>query len=264
MFSIQRALIVSFAIFFLAGCASRPWTEPLGGKEADSVTQLIDVLADRNATCSGTLESDIDLFYETPLEKKAFSGFLQYSMPSSYKFVMTNPFGQPVLVVAGDQESFQAINTLQRNYLSGSIRSFGLRSNIPGYFLKSSWGPLLTGRNQLSSEAITKIRSDRDSRGIWLTFQNENGRGVQHLLLDDDQEIFLVRVLENENGLTVAEITYANWETLGQCKQPKEINITGLDYGTEIRIKLSNILVSDEKKTYRLQIPAGYAQHHMP
>ena len=119
------------------------------------------------------LEGDLLIFYQNPLEKKAFSGFLQFSMPSSFKFVMANPFGQPVLVIAGDQESFQAIDTLEKKLSGGSLRSFGLRNDIPAYFLKSDWGSWLTGRNQFSSQAITDIREDRDSKGIWLTFKSK-------------------------------------------------------------------------------------------
>lgn len=261
---IKQTLSLLLASFFLAGCAYKQWTEPLGSTEADSATQLVDSLVARDAACGGTLEGDLVLFYQNPFEKKALSGFLQFSMPSSYKFVMTNPFGQPVLVIAGNQESFQAINTLEKNYLAGSLRSFGLRNNIPGYVLKSDWGSWLTGRNQLSSQAITDIRNDRDSRGIWLTFKSKEQKGVYHLLLDRDKEVFLVRILENGNGQTVAEITYDSWVTLGKCKQPLEISIAGLDYGADIHIKLSNVLITEERKTYRLRPPPGYIQQYMP
>lgn len=260
---IQQTLFFLLASFFLAGCASKPWTEPLKGTEADSTAQIIDSLVARDAACGGTLEGDLVLFYQNPLEKKAFSGFLQFSKPSAYKFVMTNPFGQPVLIIAGDKESFQAINTLEKSYLAGSLRSFGLRNNIPSYFLKSNWSSWLTGRNQLSSHAITDIRSDRDSRGVWLTFQSKEQTGLYHLLLDREREVFLVLILENGNGQTVAEITYDNWVTLGKCRQPLDISIAKLDYGTDIRVKLSNVLITNEQKTYRLQPPPGYLQQYM-
>ncbi len=261
---IKKTLTFFLVPFFLAGCASKPWTEPLKETEADSAIQLVDALVARDAACGGTLEGDIVLFYQNPLEKKALSGFLQFSMPSSYKFVMTNPFDQPVLVIAGDQKSFQAIDTLSKNYLEGSIRSFGLRNDIPAYFLKSNWASLLTGRNQLSSQTITDIRNDRDSKGIWLTFQSQEQTGVHHLLLDREQEVVLVHILENEHGKTVAEVSYDEWTTQGTCRQPLEISIAGLDYGTTIHLKLSNFLISDEKKTYRLQPPSGYKRHYMP
>lgn len=260
----QQTLFFLLAAFFLAGCAGKPWTEPLGDAAVNSVTQQVDALVARDTRCGGTLEGDVVLFYENPLEKKALSGFLQFSMPSLYKFVMTNPFGQPLLVIAGDQNSFQAINTLQKYYLAGSLRSFGLRNNIPEHFLKSDWGSLLTGRNLLPSQVITDIRKDRNEKGVWLTFQDKDQPGVSHLLLDREKEVFIERILENGKGQKVAEISYGDWVTLGACRQPLDISIAGLDYGTDIHIKLTNVHISDEKKTYRLQPPAGFSQQFMP
>jgi hypothetical protein len=261
---IRQALTVLLVPFLLGGCASKPWTEPLLETQADTAIQLIDAVIARDAACGGTLEGDIVLFYQNPLEKKAFSGFLQFSMPSSFKFVVENPFGQPILLIAGNQESFQAIDTLSQKFLSGSIRSFGLRNNIPTYFLKSNWASWLTGRILFSSQTITDIRDDRDAKGIWFTFQSEELTGVHHLLLDPDQKVILAHIMENQHGKTVAEVRYDDWLTQGTCRQPQEINITGLDYGTNIHIKLSNVLISDEIKTYQLQPPAGYIRQYTP
>ena len=259
----KQLLLFLLVSFFMTGCASKPWTEPLKEKEANATTQIIDSLVARDLECGGTLEGDVVFFYQDPFEKKAMSGFLQFSQPSSYKFVITNPFGQPILVVAGDQDTFQAINTLEEQYLAGSLSSFGLRNDIPSYLLKGNWSGWLTGRNELSSQAITDIRNDQDSRGVWLTFQREKQAGVYHLLLDPDKEVFLGLILENAYNATVAEIAYDNWVTLGKCRQPLEINISGLDYGIEIRIELSNVLITDEKKTYRLKPPPGYIRRYM-
>jgi hypothetical protein len=262
---IRQAPVIVLALFLLAGCARKPWTEPLAETDADSAIQLAGSIFDRDAGCGGTLEGDLVLNYRNPFEKKALSGFLQFSMPSSYKFVMTNPFGQPVLVIVGDQKSFQAINTLRKSYLAGNLRSFWLRNDIPSYFLKGDWGSWLTGRNLLSREEITDVRNDRESRGVWLTFQSKEQAGVYRLLMDPEKKVFPIRILENENGREVAEITYDNWVTLGECKQPLEINIAGLDYGTDIHIQLSNVLITDEQKTYRrLQPPPGFSNQFMP
>ncbi len=252
------------AAVLLAGCARKPWTDPLAGSEAEAVIQLVDSLVARDMECGDTLEGDLILFYQNPFEKQALSGFLQFSMPSSYKFVITNPIGQPVLAVAGDQNSFQAINIFERSYLAGSLQSFGLRNDIPSHFLKNDWGPWLTGRNLLAGRMITDIRKDRDSRGVWLTFENKNQAGLHHLLLDMEEEIFPVRILEDGSGRKVVEVTYNNWITLEGCRQPLEINITGLDYGTNIHMELSDVTLIDERKTFRLQPPPGYIKQFMP
>ena len=259
-----HALLFLVAAFVLAGCAATPWTDPLQDTEAEKIAYQVNAMTARDAACGKTIEGDLALFYQTPLEKKALEGFLRFSMPSSYKFVITNPFGQPVLILAGDQHSFQAINTISKKYFTGSISSFGLRHNIPSSLLKSDWGSLLTGRVQLSGRSITDIRHDRDARGVWLTFDNKNQEGVSHLLLDREKEIVLAYIIEDGRGKKVAEITYSNRLAAGTCQQPLDINIAGLEYGTKIQIKLENVLLSDTKKIYQLRPPLGFIQQHMP
>lgn len=261
---VGQVLLFLFAAFVLAGCASSPWTNPLKGTEADSIARQIDALTARDALCGKTIEGDLVLFYQSPLGKKALDGFFQFSMPSAYKFVVTNPFGQPVLVIAGDKEYFQVINTLKKQFLTEKLSSFGLRNDIPSSLLKSDWSSLLTGRFQLSSRSITDIRNDRDARGVWLTFQNNNQAGVSHLLLDREKEIFLVYILEGGNGKKIAEITYGKRLPADTCHQPLEINIAGLDYGTEIHITLDNVILNEEKKTFQLHPPPGYTRQYMP
>lgn len=261
---IRHAVLFLAAALVLAGCTVAPWTDPLQDTEAEKIALQVDELAARNAACGNTLEGDVALFYQSPLGKKALDGFLKFSMPSSYKFVMTNPFGQPVLIIAGDQDSFQVINTLSKNYLVGSILSFGLQNNIPTSFLTSDWGALLTGRFQLQSQSITDIRRDRDGRGVWLSFHQKKPQGVSHLLLDREKEIFLIYVAEDHKGKKIAEVTYGNRMPADPCQQPLDINITGLDYGTEIHLALENVVISEEKNTYRLASPPGYNRQDMP
>ena len=169
-----------------------------------------------------------------------------------------------MLIIAGDQDSFQAINTLTNKYLTGNLSSFGLRNNIPSSFLKSDWGALLTGRFQLFSRSISDIRDDRDARGVWLTFPNKQNAGVSHLLFDREKEIFLVYIMEDDKGKKVAEITYGNRMPADICRQPLDIHIAGLDYGTEIHLTLENVLISEEQKTYQLRPPPGYIRQYMP
>ena len=259
-----HGLLYLFAIFVLTGCANTPWTDPLQDIEAEKIAYQVNAMAARDAACGKTLEGDLALFYQSPLEKKALEGFLQFSMPSSYKFVIPNPFGQPVFIIAGDQKSFQAINALSKKYFTGSISSFGLRNDIPSFLLKSDWGSLLTGRLQLSNRSIIDIRNDRDARGVWLTFKNKNQEGVSHLLLNREKEIVLVYIIEDGWGKKVAEITYGKRMDADTCQQPLDINIAGLDYGTTIQIKLENVVISDAEKTYQLRPPLGFIQQHMP
>lgn len=255
--------LFSFSLLF-TGCAKKPWTDPLAEDETKSINQLLNSLSHREAACGPTLISDLTFVYKNPFNKKGLSGFFQFSQPSSYQFVVSNPLGQPLLVIAGDEKSFQAINTQNRSYLAGRIRSFALRNDIPGYFVQSNWGSWLTGRYKLAPETITDIRYDRDQRGIWLTFHREGQQGTNHLLFDREKELFVEYIMEKENGSTAAKISYGDWLFLGECRQPREIKIEGLDYGTELSLKLSNIEMSHEQKSYQLRPPRGYNRRYMP
>lgn len=258
--------LVLLAILTFSGCAGKPWTTPLDGDRFNETRQLVDSLASDNQSCGQSLDGDLALFYADPLEKKALGGYLRFSMPGSYKFVVANPFGQTVLAIAGDQKSYQAVNVPEQKYLAGSIQSFGLRHNIPAEILSGPWGEWLTARNLRPSNTISTIREDKNTRGLWISFRHSKAEpaGMSHLLLEPISKLPLSRILENSAGKTVAEVTYGDWVQQGECQQPREINITGLDYGIDIRLKLSNVRLTSEAKQYTLPVPPGYIQQLLP
>ncbi len=264
--SLFRLLAAAIPLFCLTGCATKPWVGSLGTDQAEATALLVDTLAARDEACGATLEGDIALFYKTPFDKKAVNGFLQFSLPSSFKFVLANPLGQPLLAIAGDQQSYQVINTLDRRYLAGTVRSFGIRHDISSDFLDGEWGDWLMGRNSLRGREITTILHDRDNRGVWvgLKAQSEDGSGTEHLLVDPDRQLYLARVIEDRDQRIITEITYEEWAAGGKCHQPLNIYIKGLDYGSEIHIKLSNTAVTSERQTYRLPVPPGYMKQFLP
>ena len=87
---------------------------------------------------------------------------------------------------------------------------------------------------------------------------------MSHLLLESVSKLPLAHILENSAGKSVAEVTYGDWMTQGKCRQPQEINITGLDYGIDIRLKLSNVRLTSEAKQFTLPVPPGYIQQLQP
>ena len=259
------SLLLLVTLIF-SGCAGRPWTLPLEGDRYNETSRLVDSLILDNQSCGQSLDGDLALFYADPLGKKALGGYLQFSMPGSYKFVVANPFGQTVLAIAGDQQSYQAVIVPEHQYLEGSIRSFGLRHDLPTEIINGHWGEWLTARNQRSGDTISTIREDKNRRGLWISFRHSKTEpaGMTHLLLEPVSQLPLSHILENSAGKIVAEVTYGDWMTQGKCRQPREINITGLDYGIDIRLKLSNVQLTNEAKKYTLPIPPGYIQQFLP
>lgn len=264
--NLSRALIPLFLSAALGGCAGKPWTVPLEGDRFTDASRLMETLAAGDAACGKTLDGDLSLVYTNALEKKALAGYLEFSMPTSYKFVVTNPFGQPVFAAAGDHTSYQAIHVPERIYMAGGMLSFGLRHNLPTEILSRSWGEWIMDRNTRSSQSITAIHEDRQARGMWITYRHEEGEpaGRSHLLVDPVGGIILARILENGEGKKVAEVTYDDWQNLEKCRQPQAVTITGLDYGTDIRLKLANVRITAEKKRFQLPVPAGYLKQMMP
>jgi len=255
-----------FLILLLSGCAATPWLTPLKEKEFDSKVRLVTALSERYSSCDRGFQSDLAIFFNTPYGQKALNGFLQFSQPASYKFVATNPFGQPLFIIAGNKQDFQAIIVPDKQYIAGSIRSFLLRNHLPIFFLKGRWGEWLTGRAIIKDDEITAIREDKDKRGFWVTVSRKNTTTgyTTHLLFDPKHHVFLEEMLENGVGKIVAEIVYDNRSARTGCQQPSTITISGLDYGTEIRLELTDIRSSDTQKKYILSTPKGYYRQYMP
>jgi len=236
------------------------------GETFDASLKYVIALAKEQETCDQSFDGDLSLFYTSPFSKEAISGYLQFSLPSSYKFIVTNPFGQPMFMIAGNNSSFQAINTNDKKYLAGSLRSFFIRNHIPLAFLSGNWGEWLTGRNTMTGAEITAIRQDKESRGLWVTikYTEDKKTTTNHLLLDTENKIYLERLLEDNRGDVVARITYGNKRAETQCQQPLAITLSGLDYGVTIDLKLSDIHFTNEQKKYSLPIPKGYIRQFMP
>lgn len=236
------------------------------GENFDSALQSIKTLSQQQNSCGQSFDGNVSLFYSTPFAKEAISGYLNFSLPSSYKFIVTNPFGQPVFMIAGDKNSFQSINVPARNYVGGSIRSFFLRHNIPLSFLNGNWGEWLTGRNTITDAEIITIRQDKDSRGIWIVSALTKGKKItkSYLLFDAEKDVYLKRLLENSEGKLIAEISYDNWSDQTACKQPLKISLSDLGYGITISLKFSKIRFKTAREKYSLPIPGGYNRQFMP
>jgi len=115
---------------------------------------------------------------------------------------------------------------------------------------------------------ITEIRQDRENRGTWVTIQRKTGGNIQkiHLLLELGEGKLLSRIIEDNTEKIFARITYEDWLSIGACKQPQLIKVTGLQYKTELTITLSDVLIADylSKEDFELTAPAGYIKQFLP
>lgn len=254
-----------FSLLFISGCAQKPWGVSLGEKEYEAGFKLAQEMAVQNTQCIKGFHSDLRLEYANPLGKKTLSGYLQYSPIANYQFVASNPLGQPVVIIAGNQKKYQVINTLEKKYMAGGMTSFALRYKLPIHFLKGRWDDWLTGKNTISTEFISDINSDKESRGIWITFEDNKGaRNISHLLIDPKNKIILERILETRQKKPLATIQYDNYLENQSCTQPQNIYISGLEYGTTINLQLSETELSSDINAYKLKAPQGYLRQLRP
>ncbi len=257
-------LICSFSLT-LASCAQKPWGNPLEEQEYEAGLALAQEVTTRTVECKTGFESDIIFTYANPLGTRSFTGFLQYSAGPNYKFVASNPLGPPIVIIAGNQKKYQMINTLESMYISGGMTSFALRYKLPIHFLKGRWDDWFTGGNSISTEYVTDISNDKEQRGIWVTIADNKGAGnISHLLIDTNEKIILERIIETRQKKSLGTILYDNFLYSQQCHQPQSIQISGLDYGTSIDIKLSETTLNSDTKKFKLKAPKGYLKQYRP
>ncbi len=259
-------LLGLFLALLLNGCAARPWGDSLSEGQLPGVVKVVETIRLRDAACPPTLAGDLALFFQSPLDSQAIQGFLQFSLPDNYRFVVSNPLGQPLFLLAGNQQEFQAINTSRRQYLAGSLLSFGRRHNIPEFLLHGDWGNWLTARLDLPTAQITDLYADRQGRGVWLRYPTGSGgtEAATLLLVDLTEEVLLSRIVEDQEGKELAVISYRKQLAAELCRQPQEIEIKGLEYGVDLRLRLSAVSFSADEEHYTLPIPPGYLRQYHP
>jgi hypothetical protein len=256
----------------IAGCAHRPWTAPIEDEENKRAARILQSLDATTQSCEKPIDGDISISYKNPFEKKQISGYFQLLYPSSLKFIATNPFGQTLLALSIVKRRFQLINTFDRRYIKGNTYSYGILHNIPTALSLGKWNDWLRGTAHFTSGDIVDLRDDTLKRGVWITIirKKENGQrtteGLTRLLIDPEKSLLLSRILENSQEEIIGEISYGAWKQIGDCRQPHAVRITGLEYSTEINLRLSNIAIAEEltEKDFHLKAPASYLRQIIP
>ncbi len=255
-------------LFFLAGCAGKPWS---GKFKEDQVKTYKDMVAGEikaEDSCPSTLDAEVTVNWKTAVDTKTFDGYLQLQLPSSLKFVTTNPLGQPVFALVSDGETYSSVNTISQQYISGSLFSLALRNNIPEQLLTGNWGIWFSGRIAAATGEIADVRKDSAGRGLWVMVQNPKNKlkGKEYILVDSAKKRPLLRVLTDGDDDTIAQIKYGAWQNSGKCIQPTSFNVTDLPLGAEINMHLSDIITDKvfSKNNFILRPPPGYYIQLLP
>jgi hypothetical protein len=255
--------LLCLVLLFSGGCARAPWTKQVDDNQAQTIRNMIQEKAKTDAACSSTLDAEVTISMKTVMEKKSFSGFLQLKLPSSVKFVTTNPLGQTLIALVSDGESYRSINTLDNQFVSGSLSTMAIRNDIPQELLTGRWGIWLSDRIEIPKDGeITDIRQDATARGIWVKLINSKSKGgsQEYILIEPLSRRPLLRMLMDAEENPIAMIEYADWQQGPKCGQPTTFHITGLSKGVEITIHLADIITDKilTERDFSLRPPPGY------
>ena len=256
-----RLTLILLALF-LHGCAGKPWSSPVAENETAPITRTFTEMQQRDASCSCCLDAKTTLSWDGPGEDRAIAGFLQLMLPTSLKFVVLNPLGQPLYALVSDGQEFQSINTTLKQHVIGKISALATKYQIPSALLSENWGYWLTGRLQEKGAMIETIRRDSSGRGVWITMQYPEDAALArtHLLIQPETRQLLARVLVDHQGDTIATITYDGRNGQDTCAPASRVTITDLPYGSKLRIDFAEILTdrSFTPANFRLKVPANY------
>lgn len=266
---IIKLFILITTLFLYSGCAKIPWTNQLATEEIQPYLSTINSIQQQWNHCSNDWDADVNISWSTALGTSAFSGYLQVSEPSSFKFIVSNPLGQPLLAITSNGEKYQFLDILREQYTHGSTLSYALRNNIPVEFASGSWGDWLIGRISAQVTENPAISHDKKGRGLWLTMESsiEDGKDTtNHYLLDLEKMTVQEQRVFDTNTKHLANITYESYKLVGSCMQPHLISMSSLPFGATIQITLTNIqsLGIATEKDFTLPIPQHYFIKHLP
>ena len=263
----RRTGLVFLCALLLAlnGCARLPYGPIITGDELSNRIDAFSRFSVAAEKCAPCFDGEILVNWSHPVNSISFSGYFKTRLPSSLRFSVLNPFGQPVYAVASDGAIFQSVNTEKRIFTAGSLRSYAMLNDIPLTFLAGPWGAWLSARPTVST--ILEVHEDKENRGTWYSVTDTYTEGAvkEILLLDGKASRIIERVVLGKDEQPRAKISYDNWQIIDKCEQPLDIRITGLAYGAEALLKLSDVQTADSAAdTFKIEPPASYKRRLLP
>ena len=242
-------LILSVVIFLtLCSCARTPWTSLVEGESKNVIeTSYMNFTASQEV-CSSSWDAEVDISWTSSVRNFSFSGYIQLLEPAYLKFVVPNPLGQPIRIVITNGSIYRDIDTVEKLIVSGNIRSWALRHELPLNLVNGTWLDWIGGRSSTPVEQIREIRLDSKNRGAWLSIGRADSEANQEYILFDWQNgIIIERILLDDSDRTFATLAYAEWQELDQCLYPATLSIDGLPLGGKIGLRFTEIRPSEFK-----------------
>ncbi len=256
--------IVLLALFILGGCTPRPWSNSTTALQEESGRRLAVALYNQQHLCPPCLAADIKAIAENSFGRRGAQGYMELMVPHAFKFIVSNPLGQPLFAFAGDEKSAQLINTTERLATEGTLEEFCNAFELPKSLASSNWPLWLTAR--IPEEFPVAVKADRKKRGLWLFFSASKDQNEECLLVTPEKKQLLTRIIkEKERTILRLDYSYSQQNPAQPCPQPTDIVLSGLDFGTTATITISRPEHPTDCriKRFQLPVPNGYRRESL-
>ncbi|MEE4165711.1 MAG: hypothetical protein V2I35_06905 [Desulfocapsaceae bacterium] len=266
-FSIPWSWLLLVCFIFSAGCAAKPYGPSIEGDDYSRLEQQYRSYLEDLEFCAGAFDGETVVSWKHALDHISFSGYFKTLLPASVQFTALTPLKQPLFALSSNGEWFQSVDISKKLFRKGSLRSFAIRHEIPLAFLSGEWGAWLAGRPSTGATTITSIAQDTDNRGVWFSVTPDSGAGQpqERTLVDLVEQKMIERAVLDKQGKTAALIRYRDWQIIGRCPQPMEIQMSGLSFGAEATLRFSDVQETPlSKNGFNLPIPPGFKRQFLP
>ena len=247
----------------LSGCATKPWLEPADTGQITVLEDALHAIRQQEQTCSACVDGNVRIFIENKVKKRGFEGYLLTMPPGTIKFIASNPFGQPLLALAGDNSTFKYLNTQEKIYWNGDTGRLFEELGFPADLLSPHWSLWLLGQLPENLD-IQSARKDKKSSDIWVTAAEAATELNEHLLISLDRKQLISRLV-TQGQKTMFRVDY-HYETDlaapadSSCRVPERVIVSGLDFGTNLSLYYSDTQMLDDcsDRDFLLPRPGGY------
>lgn len=255
--------------FLFTSCSTKPWGDALDEEATRNAQHLVRAIQQQEEKCFKSFDADMSMFWESPAGDKAIAGYLILQAPSSLRYVISNPLGQPVFAFSGNGKVFQMLQTTEKTHVRGNVRSIALRNRIPLLLAQGDWFAYLSGRLPARKLTVIEAAQDSSSQTLWLQVATPKSRyvtGSVHLQIDPATKELLSYLFLDDDGDTMAVIEYPKKTGQHPCRVATTTAISGLPWGSLVTIELDTISGFDHfgPKDFTLPVPEGYQTQLWP
>ncbi len=259
----KPCLILLFITLLLSGCSAKPWQDPADTHQISMLEDTLHTIRRQEQNCSTCVDANVRVFIENKVKKRGFEGYLLTMNPGRIKFIASNPFGQPLLALAGDHSTFHYLNTQDKIYWQGDTEALFTELGFPTHLLTPNWSLWLLGKLPENVD-IPSARKDKASNDIWVTAIDFESDINEHLLISTANKQLVSRLI-TKGSKTVFRVDYYYDKTSAElttplCKVPDRVVFSGLDFGTNLSLHYSDteMLGNCSDQDFLLPQPGGY------